>query len=320
MTEAQPVTNLFGMSIYSYGLCVSFAAMAGILLAVYGFSLTGLKRDGALTLGLLAVPLGLIGARIVYCLVNIEYILVDVGAAFIPKLWSGGYALYGAIPGVALAATLYARHIKARPGKVLDSITPSCALVLCICRAGEAFTNQGLGDYILEGGLLQSFPFSVQNPYGDYQLAVFLYEALAAMLICIVTLYMIAIKKAPTGRAALYFILLLGLTQIILESLREDDFLRFGFVRFNQLMGMASVVFVAVAFTKNHIKSWNTSHTLRCAMMGLCIPALVAIEFALDKSSISIGLLYALMAALLLGLLILIGSMDSYTKPKTINT
>ncbi len=317
MTEVQPLFHILTVPVYGYGICVAFAVLAGILLSAWCFHLTGLTMDGALTLGLLAVPMGLIGARLVYCLVNVQYIFVDVGADVIPRFWTGGYALFGAVPGVALAAALYAKRIKAKPGKILDGIAPACALVLCICRAGEAFTTQGLGDYILDEGLLQSFPFAVQNLYGDYQLAVFLYEAFAALIICIATWVMLARKKAPAGRVSLYFLLHLGLTQIFLESLREDEFLRFGFVRFNQIMSIASIVLAAIILAKGHKVHWRVSHTLRCILLGTCIPLLIAIEFALDKSSLSVGFLYALMALILLGMLILIRSMDVHAKPNT---
>ena len=123
-----------------------------------------------------------------------------------------------------------------------DVAAPGAALALCVIRLGDYFTGQGLGHYVEEEAL-QRFPFAVQNLYEDWQQPVFLFEALAALVICLVLLG--SRKARRPGALGERLLLLLGATQIFLESHREDECIRFGFVRFTQV---AAIVIIAAVF------------------------------------------------------------------------
>lgn len=106
-------------------------------------------------------------------------------------------------------------------------------------------------------------------------------------------------KAVRPGTLAERFLLLLGATQIFLESHREDECIRFGFVRFAQL---AAIVVIAAVFAYRLVlrvrrHGWSGGTITRIAAFVLMIALCVGIEFALDKSSINNHLLYAVMAA-----------------------
>ena len=126
---------------------------------------------------------------------------------------------------------------------------------------------------------------------------VFFYEAIAAVIMVAVTCALVR----RNGPAAEVFIVLLGLTQVLLESWRMDEFIRFGFVRFNQL---ASAVMMAAVLALRIVRAvrdggWSAWQTVRIALFAVGIGVIIAIEFALDKSSIDNRLLYVAMAATL---------------------
>jgi prolipoprotein diacylglyceryltransferase len=181
---------------------------------------------------------------------------------------------------------------------VLDLAAVGGAVALAFERAGEYFTTQGLGEYIMDEAWCR-FPFAVESVYGDWQIPVFMYEALAAAVIAVVLVCMV--NRKPAGRSAEAFIILLGVTQIILESLREDEFIRFGFVRLNML---AAAITMGLAFFWRIRRAWR-EHTsrpwqiIRLAVFALGIVLVILIEFALDKSDIDDTLLYFVMAGML---------------------
>lgn len=298
MSETTILMNIGPFTVTAFSLCVVLGALAAIVL----MSLLGRKNPGINSVLSLSVATALgavLGGRIVYCLTNLSFILVDLGGAeFIPQLWQGGYALYGAVLGGGAGAWLYARTTRQNIARMLDLAAVGGAVVLMAERIGEKFTSQGLGEYIWEDSWCR-FPFAVQSVYEDWQIPVFFYEALAALVIAIVLSLMV--NRKGEGRTAETFILLLGVTQIILESLREDEFIRFGFVRFNQLaaaLTMAAVLFLRMGrIIKQH--GWTPWQIARLVIYLLSIAGVIVIEFALDKSSIDNVLLYFIMAGIL---------------------
>ena len=230
-------------------------------------------------------------------LVKLEEILVDTafyGMPFILHPWEGGYTLYGAVLGCMAGVALYAKCTHQKAGKLFDTLVPGAALALCCIRLGEYFTSQGLGHYVEEEAL-QVFPFAVLSMDENWQQPVFLWEAAAALVIGIVLLA----QRKPRREGALgeQFLTLLGATQIFLESHREDECIRFGFVRFSQV---AAIVVIAAVFFKRiraRVKAhgWRAGETVRVLIFLLAVVLCILIEFALDKSSIDNHLLYAIM-------------------------
>lgn len=283
-------------TVTAYGLCVLAGALAAVAVTLLR-SRKSIGTSRGLSLCLAAIISAWLGGRIVYVLVKLEEILVDTefyGVPFILHPWEGGYTLYGAVLGCMAGVALYAKCTHQKAGKLFDTLVPGAALALCCIRLGEYFISQGLGHYVEEEAL-QVFPFAVLSMDENWQQPVFLWEAAAALVIGIVLL----VQRKPRREGALgeQFLTLLGATQIFLESHREDECIRFGFVRFSQV---AAIVVIAAVFFKRiraRVKAhgWRAGETVRVLIFLLAVVLCILIEFALDKSSIDNHLLYAIM-------------------------
>lgn len=296
MNETTILWSSGALTLTAWSLILALAAACAVALtAVLGRKRIGI--DTALSACIAAILGAVIGGRAVYCLTMLEFILYDLGGAgFIPQIYQGGFTLWGAVLGGACGVWIYAKAAKRDLCALLNLMSPGAALVISAARFAEFFTSQGLGDYIEDEALMR-FPFAVESFYGDWQMPVFLYEGLAAAVILIVVL----VTLLKGGRSAEVFAVLLALSQIILESWREDEFIRFGFVRFNQL-GAAVVLGAVLALRMvREVKAcgWQKWQTVRIVLFALGIGVIIAIEFALDKSTIDNGLLYGVMAATL---------------------
>ena len=109
------------------------------------------------------------------------------------------------------------------------------------------------------------------------------------------------ICRAPAGRMAETGITLIGLSQIILESWRMDECVRFGFVRLNMILAavtLAAVLVLRIVRVSRSVgfRMWSI---LRTVLLLLGAGVIILIEFALDKSTINNSLLYAVMALML---------------------
>ena len=261
------------LPVTAYALCVALGALLGTLVTVKLLS-RRIGLNGSLSLCLAVIPCALLGARLFYTLTNFSYIQIDLSydmGAFLWQLWEGGYTLYGGILGGMAAVWLYARVTGKQAGELLNLTAPGAALALMVIRLGEYFTGQGLGKMVnMES--LQFFPLAVPDLWEDWVMPVFFYEALAAGIVAVIAWQLVR----KEGHAAEVFIVLVSLTQILFESWRMDEFIRFGFVRFNQIVSavlMAAVLAMRIARAEKK-RGWQIVRViLFLACMGASVLA-----------------------------------------------
>ncbi len=300
MVEQMPAGVFLGMNIYSYSIFLCLSIVAGLTVMLFCQKKRRLHKDTALRYGLWAIPLGIVFARLFYCFARWDYVFNERGWTFLFSLWEGGFALYGALLGCLLAALILAKLSRVKAGDLLDCIAPGAALTIAVARFAEAFTSQGVGG-LVETEALQQFPFAVQNMYGDWVLPVFFYEGVAAILIGIIAYVILSRKGIRPGDTALMFLLLFGAAQVVLESLRQDDYLRWGFVKVSQMASMGLVLIVSVLFGRRAVSQKKKLPMVAAGfvLLALGVGACVLIEFALDKSTIPNTYLYSAMTAIM---------------------
>lgn len=239
--------------------------------------------------GALAVPFGLIGARLVYCLVNLPFYLKDIAAPeAMLKVWEGGLSLSGALFFIALAGVIGAKLGRASTGRVLNELAIPMLIFCGTAAMGCAQIDMGFGPEV-------SAAFSIfTTTIGEtLRLHTTTLVVLAALVLCWINIGLDRPQRKPDASFALTAFLY-GTVMILLESLRKDGHMVWGFVHAEMLLDLAIALpaLLYLAGTKKRIL-WSLLAT--AALAG----AVVALEFALDRSSIGDGLLYAGYVALL---------------------
>lgn len=283
-----PALRAGGGWLTPYGLCVAAAALAGVWMferlrivrAVGGGRKDGpigvIFRVDALELALWCFPCGLIGGRLLYCLFRPGYYGFDAGLSAVLCTWEGGFLLWGAAGGVLGAAAALARRKKTRLLPLLDDLAAPGLLVVALCRLAEGLAGEGLGAW-MENPAFARFPIAVQNAYGEWQLAVFLFEALAALAMMIAVLRI----KGEAGRRIEAALMIYACAQVFFESLRMDGCLRIGFVRVSQVLSAVVILTLTCASARR-----------RVGTAAACMALIGVIEWALDKTQVSSLLLY----------------------------
>ncbi len=288
--------NVLPVTVYS--VFIAGGAALGILLTML---LSGKKAFCGLALSLAAGGFALVCSHLLFCVLRWTYIVNDLGgtAAYFYQFWQGGYTMYGAIFGAILGAFVYARVTKRRLLPLLDLLTPAMALLLMLGRAAEAFTLQGLGRSVANDALYM-LPFVRVDDWGTAELRVYAYEAIIAAAAFVCALVMRR-KRQPAGRTVETALTIISLGQVICDSWRGDELITFGFVRLNMIL--AAVVLAVIIGTrlvriskKQRLGGWCI---LRTVIFLLGAALVIAIEFALDKSTINNTLLYGVMALIL---------------------
>ena len=219
--------------------------------------------------------------------------------------WKGGYTLYGALFGGALAGLVGAKLLKVNGLDVLDALAPGACAVLMMGRLGEVFTDQGFGEVVEEGQ--EFFPLAYctyqDEYYQEWHYAIWFWEAMVALVLLV--LLLVRMKKARRGEQILLFAAGLSCTQMVLEQMRRDDFVCVTiFIRVTQLAALATLIGILVVQYVRYRPSglWKG---LSFASLAAGALAVMCVEFAFDKPQffiylyLSMGATAALLAVLL---------------------
>ena len=214
--------------------------------------------------------------------------------------WKGGYTLYGAIFGGALAGLIGAKLLKVNGLDVLDALAPGVCAVLMMGRLGEYFTDQGFGEVVEEGQ--EFFPLAYctyqDEYYQEWHYAIWFWEAVVALILLV--LLLCRAKKAKRGEQILLFAVGLSCTQMVLEQMRRDDFVCVTiFIRVTQLAALATLIgILAVQFFR--YPSSGLWKGLSIASLAAGALAVMCVEFAFDKPQFYIWLYLSMGATALL--------------------
>lgn len=307
MSDPVILTTLGIFPVTVYGLMLALGVGLGLLWMRAGSRRVGLPSDAAVRFGLWALPLGLLGGRALYVALRWGMIVDELGWQQLFRLWDGGFALFGVIPGCMLAAVCCAKTMRCPTADLLDAAAPGAALALALARFAEFFTSQGIGMPV-EQPWAQWFPLAMQDSYGEWLTPIFFWEGLAALAVALLAANRLRKNHRRPWEAASVWLLGIGSTQVLLESMRTDDLLRLGLVKASQLAAMCCVLAVAIYWAVQAKRAHTGNAGLGWSWAGLAVGAglCVAIEFALDKSVIPNGVLYGLMALALCGMVIII--------------
>lgn len=303
-----------GLPVTAYAVCIA----AGTALAIGLTALLSWRRCGCpwkgVTLALASGACALVCSHLLFCAVRWSYIINDLGssAAFIVQPWQGGYTMYGAVFGGLLGAFIFVMARRESLADTLDMIVPGMLLLIVCGRFGEQFTLQGMASYRAAEGL-SVLPFAGLDEWGTPTLKVYAYEAIAALAALIASAVLLA-RKAPKGRAAETGLAIVSVLQIMLDSWRGDELIKFGFVCLNMICAAAAVVVILALRIVRSVKrsGWKAWTIARIPLFLLAVGAVILVEFGLDgKMGITAAntLLYGVQAAAIvaMGAAVLIG-------------
>ena len=252
------------LTVYPYGLVIALAAVPALWWLHRNTVRAGLKAGTSSWLAVWMIPLAFLLSRAGYCLLIIDEILGLEEPELIFHVQDGGFLLWGAMAGGMLAMALTARVTGQTFGRIADCmIGPFCLMLVAGRIAGGLLAEQGLGldlgswfspdeaDFTarfslfrLQGyGFLERFPFAVRNYYDEWCWAIFMLEAVYAILIGVLTLR----THARTGGRFMLLILLYACGQVLWEAMLRGEVVHLpylGFVRANQVLCAIAIVAV----------------------------------------------------------------------------
>ena len=306
--EDAPSVVFMGIQVYTWGLYCLFGAV--LYLVFLHMRCRGRVKDGTAALcGVLSLALGFVFSRLFYCLFDARMrVFADLAdgslsfgeyAAMLLDPFSGGFSMFGALFGGCLGACAAAGILKTDRKALLDVLAGSLMLLVAAERLGEG----NLEDFGISRPLSQKAGawnlFILHGEYDDC-IATYMLESLTAVILFMLFQWHLG-RRRGSGETFVFALLWFGLTQVLMESLRFDQHMRFSFVGVQHLMafGCAAGAMLTYAFRLRKKRPGSRLFLFAVLLIPLTVGALVGLEFMIDRSGVSKLLLYGIYILLL---------------------
>lgn len=227
--------KIFNIEIYWYAIIIILAVIISIELYKKNDGMYNIKFNTVLDLLIWAIPIGFLGARIYYCVFNIQYYSNNMQEVF--NIRKGGLALYGGIIFAYIFIYIFCKKRKVNLKDMLDFLVINLPLAQSIGRWGNFFNIEAYGretNNILRMGIIENGVYKEVHP-------TFLYESICTFIIFLI-LNRMKEKRKYRGQMVYWYLLLYSIIRYIIEGLRVDSLMMYNF-RVSQIF---SVVMFAI--------------------------------------------------------------------------
>lgn len=241
------VWHLGPLPLRAYALCIIAGVIVAVVVGNRRFVARGGRPGTVADVATIAVPFGLLGARLYHVVTSpAAYLEEPIRALYV---WEGGLGIPGGILGGVLSGYVVCRRRGISPGTFADAIAPGVVLAQAIGRFGNWFNQELYGrpttlPWALEIDVEHRRPGLLD--VATYHPA-FLYEALWNVGVAVVVIWADRRFRLGGGRVFALYLALYAVGRGWIEALRIDDANTFFGVRLNVFV-MGVVLAGSVAY------------------------------------------------------------------------
>lgn len=250
-SPAEVAFNIFGFPVYYYGIILALAIFIGVYASYflykkfYGLDKASCIMDFAPYL----IIIGIIGARLYYCLVNYSYYIENPLEIFYIR--QGGLSIHGVIIIGILTLLAFSKIYKMSFLKLIDVFLCGTALGQCIGRWGNFFNSEAFGTPT-------NLPWKLYIPISqrpaqyiqfDYFHPTFLYESILDLIIFLILLTIFKRCSKHPGIIACIYLILYSFVRIFVEHFRIDSVLNIYGFPVAQLVSLVIILFASIFMT-----------------------------------------------------------------------
>lgn len=253
------IITIGSFPIYYYGVIMALACLTGVFVSYKVFKQTNskLNYDKIWDFSAYILIIGLLGARIYYCMLNMPYYIENPLEIF--NFREGGLSIHGGIIFGIIALIFLAKKYKLPALNILDAFSCGTALAQSIGRWGNFFNSEAFG-------VPTDLPWKLFIPLSkrpeqfsnfEYFHPTFLYESILDL--CIFAILLVIIKKFGTkfrGLTMCSYLILYSTVRLFIEGLRIDSALDIFGIPVAQIMSVLLIIIgitgIVTIIKKNH--------------------------------------------------------------------
>ncbi|MGM0548246.1 MAG: prolipoprotein diacylglyceryl transferase [Bacillota bacterium] len=240
------LVSFYSIEIRWYGFLIVLALVISLFILNYLLKKEeNLDFDFFLDFFILALPVGILAARLYYVLFNLNYYLKE--PAKILAINEGGLAIHGGL--LAGIVVLYVFSLKKENNFLLtlDYLAPLTAFSQAIGRWGNFINQEAYGKIVKQNyySFLPEFIKKQMYINGSYREATFLYESIADFLLFVFLLFYLRSKNKKRGEVFAFYLIFYSLARFFIEEQRVDSLLIYEF----QLAKLISLVLILIGLS-----------------------------------------------------------------------
>ena len=217
-----PYTHIFGLELPTYGLLIGLGTLLCFLMLEFTPKHRYVTSDDAFSCALCCAVCGLLGAKLLYIIVEYKALFADP-IGFLKSVITGGFVFYGGLIGGIGGALLFLKRHKIPFSSMADVLLPPFALVHAFGRIGCHMAGCCYG-MELDTPISIVFPSGVGSfaPTGVPLIPTQMMEAIFLFCLCFY-LYRTLVKDNRSGIIMGKYTLYYAIWRFLIEFLRNDE-------------------------------------------------------------------------------------------------
>ncbi len=234
--------SIGSVTIHGYGLMIAIGVVCALIIGTERAKKKGMDEDIVLSLGLVVLIFGFLGAKLLYCIVEWKQLFTDPLTA----LSGSGFVVYGGIIGGVIAAMVYCRRKKVRFLTYFDLVIPSVAVAQGFGRIGCLLAGCCYGcETTLPIGII--FYNSELAPNGVSLFPTQIFSGVGDFIIALI-LILYARKPRAAGKVGGLYLILYSVCRFAIEFFRSDARGSVGVLSTSQFIAIFMLVSGALLF------------------------------------------------------------------------
>ena len=249
--------NIFGFNVYYYSLCILLGVIVAYILITREGKKQGLPKEFISDLIFYTLIIGILGARVYYCVFNLDYYLANPSE--ILKIYNGGLAIHGGVIAGLIFVYFYTKKKNVSFIKILDIVAPAVIIAQSFGRWGNFFNQEAHGGITTYQNLKNMhIPESIINGMhieGKYYYPTFFFESIWCLIGFIILMFVRRNKNLRKGFQIGFYFIWYGIGRFFIEALRTDSLMFFN-LKIAQIVSLIGIIIGIIIIVTNRNKKY----------------------------------------------------------------
>lgn len=249
--------NIFGFNVYYYSLCILLGVIVAYILITREGKKQGLPKEFISDLIFYTLIIGILGARVYYCVFNLDYYLANPSE--ILKIYNGGLAIHGGVIAGLIFVYFYTKKKNVSFIKILDIVAPAVIIAQSFGRWGNFFNQEAHGGITTYQNLknmhIPEFIINGMHIEGKYYYPTFFFESIWCLIGFIILMITRKNKNLRKGFQIGFYFIWYGIGRFFIEALRTDSLMFFN-LKIAQIVSLIGIIIGIIIIVTNRNKKY----------------------------------------------------------------
>ena len=249
--------NIFGFNVYYYSLCILLGVIVAYILITREGKKQGLPKEFISDLIFYTLIIGILGARVYYCIFNLDYYLANPSE--ILKIYNGGLAIHGGVIAGLIFVYFYTKKKNVSFIKILDIVAPAVIIAQSFGRWGNFFNQEAHGGITTYQNLknmhIPEFIINGMHIEGKYYYPTFFFESIWCLMGFIILMIARKNKNLRKGFQIGFYFIWYGIGRFFIEALRTDSLMFFN-LKIAQIVSLIGIIIGIIIIVTNRNKKY----------------------------------------------------------------